>query len=168
MARTHLRLARTPSEEFEQLYRESYGMVYNWVRYRMNDDAETEDIVAEAYMKAARAFDRFDSSRSKFSTWVITIAGNCMKSHWRKAKQTVALDDIPEAAFAQKGEQGAVDDRMLATRLLEVLDDSERELVFLKYYEGLRNVDIATRLDMNASTVSTRLSVAMAKMRRAL
>lgn len=50
--------------EFERLYLQSYGLVYGYVRARMSDDAMAEDIVAEAYMKAARAFDRFDSSRS--------------------------------------------------------------------------------------------------------
>ena len=52
--------------------------------------------------------------------------------------------------------------------LLGVLSPEERELVLLKYQEGLRNVDIAERLEMNASTVSTKLAHALTKMRVAV
>ena len=48
-----------------------------------------------------------------------------------------------------------------------MLDDDERELVVLKFREDMRNVDIAQQLGMNASTVSTLLSRAVAKMRAA-
>lgn len=152
--------------EFEQLYRESYGLVYGYVRARMSNDADTEDIVAEAYLKAARSFSSFDPSRARFGTWVIAIARNCIASHFRKAKPTVALEDAPQESYASDGGQGAVEDLMLATNLLSCLDDDERMLVLMKYREDMRNVDIARELGMNASTVSTMLFRALSKMRK--
>ena len=140
-------------------------MVYNYVRYRMNGDDAAEDVVAEAYLRAARSFDKFDPERAKFSTWVITIARNCMVSHFRRARPSAALDDVPELFAAVDGGQGAVDDRDLVLRLLSVLDNEERDLILLKYHEGLRNVDIARELDMNSSTVATILARAIGKMR---
>ena len=124
-------------------------------------------MVSEAFLKAARAFDRYDASRAKFSTWVIRIAINCMSDYYRRERPTSALDSIPESIIAVPAEQDAVADRDLAFRLLATLNASERELVLLKYQEGKRNVDIARELNMNASTVSTKLSVALAKMRSA-
>jgi RNA polymerase sigma factor (sigma-70 family) len=50
-------------------------------------------------------------------------------------------------------------------QLLGTLDAHERELVLLKYREGMRNVDIAKKLQMNPSTVSTTLARALSKMR---
>jgi RNA polymerase sigma-70 factor (ECF subfamily) len=151
--------------EFERLYLESYGLVYGFVRARMSCESDAEDVVAEAYMKAARAFASFDSSRAKFSTWVTTIARNCMASHYRRVRPVSALDDAPQEAYAVAGGQDAVDDLLLAEQLLACLDNDERELVALKYRDGLRNVDIARELNMNASTVSTVLARALAKMR---
>ena len=140
--------------------------MFGYVRSRMASDADAEDVVAEAFLKAARAFDRFDPARSKFSTWVVTIARNCMVSQFRKARPTATLDDVPESFAAVEGEQNAVADRDLALKLLSVLNDDEREIVLLKYREGMRNIDIATELGMNASTVSTKLAKALAKMRK--
>ena len=151
--------------EFERLYLQSYPLVYNYVCFRMADQAAAEDVVAEAFMKAARAFDRFDPARARFSTWVITIAVNCMNSYYRKQLPMSVLDDVPESAFSVEGEQHTVDDRDLVMRLVSALDDDERQLVFMKYQEGKRNVDIAHELGMNASTVATKLSKSLAKMR---
>lgn len=139
--------------------------MYGWVRARMARDADAEDIVAEAYLKAARSFDSFDPTRAKFGTWVTSIAKNCMASHFRKSQPTAALDDVSESAFAVDGGQDAVGDLMLVKQLLACLDDDERQLVALKYRDGLRNVDIAQELGINPSTVATKLSRALAKMR---
>lgn len=141
--------------------------MYGFVRGRMSSDVDAEDVVAEAYLKAARSFASFDPARARFSTWVVAIAKNCMISHFRKEKPATTLDDVPESVAAVSGGQDAVEDRDLAYRLLSTLDDSERMLVLMKYHDGMRNVDIARELDLNPSTVSTKLAKALAKMREA-
>lgn len=166
-----LRLAKrkdTREQEFTRYYNQSYGLVYGYVRARMANDAAAEDVVSEAFLKAARSFDSFDPNRAKFSTWVITIAKNCMVSHYRKQGATVALDDTPEVSYAVDGESQHVDNMLLVKQLLACLSNEERELVALKYRDGLRNVDIARELGMNQSTVSTKLFKAMARMRKEL
>lgn len=158
----------TREQEFTRYYNQSYGLVYGYVRSRMASDAAAEDVVSEAFLKAARSFASFDPNRAKFSTWVITIAKNCMVSHYRKERATVALDDTSESTYAEDSETKHVDNMLLAKQLLACLSDEERELVALKYKDGLRNVDIARELGMNQSTVSTKLFNAMAKMRKEL
>ena len=151
--------------EFERLYSESYGIVYNYVRSRMNNDASAEDVVSETFLLAARSFSKFDPSRAKFITWVITIAKNCMVSYFRKERPTVNLEDLTEDHVAVQGGQEEVDDALLVQQMLRCLDSTERELVIAKYRDGKRNCDIAQELNMNASTVSTVLSRALSKMR---
>ena len=158
----------SPEQEFERLYLDSYGMVYGYVRARMGTDAEAEDVVAEAYLKAARAFDSFDPERAKFGTWVTTIAKNCMSSYYRKEHPSYDLGDVPESVVAVEGDQDHVDDALLVRQLLTCLNEEEREIIALKYRDGLRNVDIAESLNMNASTVSTKLAAALTKMRTML
>ena len=134
----------------------------------MANDEAAEDVVSEAYLLAARSFHLFDPTRTKFTTWVTSIALNCMRSHYRKNRPTAALDETPEEKTAVYGEQDIIDDQDLIEHLLEHLDDEERSLVFMKYYEGKRNIEIANELDMNASTVSTKLARAISKMRASI
>ena len=152
---------------FTQLYLESYSLVYNYVYRRMGGSSAAEDVVSEAFLLAARSFSRFDPSRAKFSTWVTRIALNCMASHYRRERELVSLDELPEVFPTGEDEQAAFDDQDLASRLLAVLDEDERRLVLMKYRDEMRNTEIASELGMNASTVSTVVSRAVAKMRRA-
>ena len=141
--------------------------MYNYVRARMGDADVAEDVVAEAYLRAARSFGSFDPGRAKFSTWVVRIASNCMNDHWRRTRPTASIEDAPEAALARPGGQERLDDLDLVDRLLGALEGEERDLVLMKYLLGYRNVDIAAELGMNPSTVSSRLARALEKMRDA-
>ncbi|MDO4405177.1 MAG: sigma-70 family RNA polymerase sigma factor [Atopobiaceae bacterium] len=153
---------------FEVLYRESYPLVYNYVRYQMLDDSLAQDIVSEAFLKAARAFTRFDPQRAKFSTWVITIAKNCMRDYYGRQRSTVSLDDegvepLVEPTYDTHPELDDTGQRL--SKALATLSEADRELVFLKYYQGMKNRDIAKATGMNESTVSTKLSRAIARLR---
>lgn len=160
--------ARDSAREFERLYRESYQLVYNYVFRIVTSRAETEDIVSEAFLKAARSFGRFNASRAKFSTWVVAIARNCVADHYRSAKPHEALEDVPAGKVASEDSSIAqVDEADVVSGLFAVLDDDERTLVFMKYYECKRNVEIAEETGLNASTVSTKLARALHKMRAA-
>ncbi len=162
------RSERDPKAAFEQYYREAYPLVYNYIFRRVADRTAAEDVTSEAFLRAARFFDRFDAERAKFSTWVISIAHNCIIDYYRHDPATADLEEIPEGVYADENDfaQQTVD-ADLASKLLSALDPAERELVAMKYYEGKRNVEIADELGINLSTVSTKLSRAVAKMRAA-
>ncbi|MBQ9005441.1 MAG: sigma-70 family RNA polymerase sigma factor, partial [Atopobiaceae bacterium] len=122
----------------------------------------------EAFLRAARFYERFDPARAKFSTWVISIARNCISDYFDREVATAPIDEVPEGVFAQEDTQAdRFDDINMLQKLLATLDDEEKELIYLKYYEGKRNVEIAEALGMNASTISTKLARAIAKMREA-
>ena len=152
--------------KFERLYRESYPTVFGHVLFRMRDEEAALDVTAEAFLRAARNFDRFDSSKAKFSTWVIAIARNCISDHYRKNIEHTPIDAIPESALTTGMDHvQSIADADLARRLLEKLDPDDREMVFMKYCEERTNADIAHILGMNPSTVATRVHRALAKMR---
>ncbi len=154
--------------EFERLYRESYDSVYGSVLFRLRDEEIARDITADAFLRAARFFDSFDSSKAKFSTWVNAIARNCIIDYHRKNKEHAPIESVPESTFATEADHAqAVADADLARRLLAVLDEDDREIVFMKFCEDSTNADIARRLNMNPSTVATRVQRALAKMRDA-
>ena len=145
---------------------ESYSSVYNYAYYRTLDSTAAEDVTAEAFLRAARFFESFDPERAKFATWVKSIANNCLADYYRKHRPTTEIDEVLEnTVLMTEDTTETILDEDLVTQLLELLDDEERQLVYMKYYEGMRNAEIAQEIGMNQSTVSTKLSRAMAKMR---
>ena len=151
---------------FEELYRENYSRVYAYACYRLLDRDLAEDIVSETFLKAARSFDSYDPERTKFSTWVFAIMRNCIIDHWRRIRPVYDIDDAPETVFATEDSYEGLDDTAkITSQLLTVLDDAEREIVFLKYHDEKKNTEIADELGMNPSTVATKLSRALEKIR---
>lgn len=152
--------------EFERLYRESYPTVYGRVLFRTRDEEAARDVTAEAFLRAARYFDRFDPSKAKFPTWVNAIARNCIAEYFRGQTSLVPLDNVPESAFASEADHAQnIADADLARRLLAVLDEEDRDIVFMKFCEDRANTDIAQELGMKPSTVATRAQRALEKMR---
>src|SRR5258706_3917085 len=79
-------------------------------------DADLEDLVQEALIRAFRAVDRF-RGQCQFRTWLLTIGGNVLKDHGRRAARhkVVALDEAQGLSArdgdpherAEAGEAGA-------------------------------------------------------------
>lgn len=157
------------AREFEKYYRESYRRVYNYAYYRLYSHADAEDVTSEVFLKAAKAFDRFDPERASFSTWVLTIAHNCTVSFARSRKPLVLVGDDLERidVNAANDEYPELDETSkLLSQMLDTLNDEERELVYLKYSEQMSYQEIGEALGINASTASTKVSRAIAKMRK--
>lgn len=154
-------------QKFAELYEESFSLVYNYLYARTFDAYLAEDVAAEAFTLAWRSFYKYDPSRAKFSTWVITIARNALSSHFRLVRDATSVDDIPEGVFATNDDDEMARKDQVRT-LLGVLSEEERELVYLRYWQEMSPAEIGELVEMNPSTVRTRLHRAMERMRRVM
>ncbi len=149
-------------------FNEYYPRVYNYVYYRTMSRTVAEDVTSDVMYRVARSYESFDPSKGTLDSWTFRIARNLLFSHFRGMKDNVPLESVAESAFAEDSAEGDLFDEKetLANRVLAVLTDEEREMVFMKYWQELPNKTIAERLSMNASTVSTKLSRALTKIRK--
>ena len=126
----------------------------------------TQDVFLTAWRKAAR----FDSSRGRLSTWLMTIAHNLAVDRLRRetgaSRPTlIFVDEIPEVASG--GEEEPLVERDVALRSLASLSDAERRLLARAYFGGLTAREIAEADGIPLGTVKTRLRTALIKVRRA-
>jgi len=160
------RAERLSEKKLTSLYREYYPKVYNHIYYRVLSRELTEDLVSEVFIRVVRSYQKFDPTKSAFSTWIFRITHNILIDHYRSSKPSVPLDDIlGSEPSSEDSYEGLDEHEKEVRRLLEYLDDEERELVFLRFHEEKKVSEIADLLGMNPSTVSTKLSRALAKMR---
>ena len=154
------------SSEFEALYRSHFQKVYNYVYYRLLDPVQTEDVTSTVFVKAAANFDRFDPSKASFSTWIMRIAHNALVDHYRTRKVGASLEELGANEPSANDDYPALDEQAKRVAyLLSFISEEDRELVYLKYNEEKRNVEIARMLGMNPATVATRLRRALMVMR---
>lgn len=157
----------TEEIDWEVAYREYLPRVYNFFRYRVGDAALSEDLTADVFEKAWRGRARFQRDLGAFSTWLFTIARNAATDHFRRKRQEVPLEAVPELQDSTSLEETTQrnDDFAKLNTLLSQLPERERELIALKYGAELTNREIAQLTRLSESNVGTILLRTVEKLR---
>jgi RNA polymerase sigma-70 factor, ECF subfamily len=154
---------------FDRLYRSSRDDVYAYVTSLLRDPAAAEEVTAAAFERAYRKRSRFDPGRGEQRAWLFGIARNAALDELRRRGRQEELTAEP-ADLAQVGvhESAEASERRLAlSAALATLDLRERELIALKHFAGLANVEIAAVLGISESNAGTKLHRAVTKLREA-
>jgi RNA polymerase sigma-70 factor (ECF subfamily) len=142
----------------------------------MVPESDAEDVTQEAFLKAYRKLDGFDS-RSQFYTWLYRIAANTAMD-WRKKERHRRHAPLPEGPEGEDatlspgaGPEVAARRRELASRIdaaIAALPDRYHEILVLREVEGLSYEEISARLGMSKGTVESRLFRARERLREKL
>jgi RNA polymerase sigma-70 factor (ECF subfamily) len=157
--------------------------LYRVARGVLNNDAEAEDVVQEAYVRAFTHLDGF-RGEAKLSTWLTRIALNEAFGRLRRLRTTVDLKDIdtindqgearviylpsarqdsdPEAAAAR------AEGRRLLERAMDELPAAFRMVLVLRDIEEMSTEETASHLGLRPETVKTRLHRARRLLRQSL
>ncbi len=166
-------------EAHRQLVLRYQRPVWGLLQRMVRDSMLAEDLAQEVFVKAFRALGTFDRTR-KFSSWLFKIAHNTAIDYLRRKQlDTVALetpDGEPDLlAVVPDSESESPDSALqrqdLARDLeasLERLRPEHREVVLLRFHEGLSYEEIAEVTDLPLGTVKTHLFRARKAMARYL
>ncbi|MGX8008121.1 RNA polymerase sigma factor [Mesorhizobium sp. ORM8.1] len=180
MALVHRALAREP-DAFRAIIKAHNQRLYRIARGVVRNDAEAEDIVQEAYMRAFAGLDAFRGEAS-LATWLSRIVINEALGRLRKRKRNVPMPENPEAQIIRfplnPNDLNPGDDpeRTMAQRQIlrlveratDSLPDVYRTVFVARVIEGLSIEETAELLGVRPETVKTRLHRARAQMRKAL
>jgi len=154
---------------FDALYRECRDDLFAYVAGLLRDRSAAEDVTAAAFERAYRKRRSFDPRRGTPRGWLFGIARNAALDELRRRNRIAELVTDPEDLGAPGPEEGAeIALRRAALRqAMGALDARERELVALKFFAGLSNLEIAQVIGMSESNAGTKLHRTMSKLRRA-
>ena len=157
----------------EALMRRHNRILYRTARAILKDDAEAEEAVQDAYLKAFGALAGF-RAESKLSTWLVRIAANeaLMRRRRRsRSAEVIPLTGMEEPMDHAEGPEQAAG-RGELRRVLEAridrLPDDYRAVFVLRALEELSVEDAAAALDIPEATVRTRFFRARALLRDSL
>lgn len=160
---------------FVHLMRRHNARVYRAARAILRDDAEAEDVMQDAYVRAYEHLADFEG-RAKFSTWVTRIAVNEALLRLRRSKRFDPLDTHSDqepsmsAPSSSSPEQQASDVEMRAVleKAVGQLPDEFRAVFVLRAVEGMSGAETAECLGIAEETVKTRLHRARGRLQEML
>ena len=132
----------------------------------LGDTALAEDAVQDTFVKAYRGYTSF-RGEAEDKTWLTRIAVNTCKdlrrSAWhRHVDRSVTPESLPEPAVPFTEWDDAV------TRAVMSLRPKHREVVLLRFYQGMTIPETAHVLGVTKSTVYNRLERAYGLLRQCL
>lgn len=120
---------------------------------------EREDAFQETFLKYSQSGKEFNDDEHR-KAWLIRVASNVCKDMLKSAESKAVLtDEFDEAASPQW--QPGIESSDRAEELAEALrrlEEKYRVVLYLKYYEGYKAVEIASMLDVPENTVYTNLA----------
>lgn len=150
------------AEAFEELFELHFDDVYGYLARRVGADLGG-DLASETFVRAFAARKRYDASRGEVRPWLLGIAHNLLRRHYRDEERRLrahARLDVP-------GEELPQAEPRLARALLD-LSPAERDVLLLFAWADLGYEEISGALAVPVGTVRSRLHRARAHLRAAL
>ena len=121
----------------DQIYREFYPKVYQYLVNRMGSVHDAEDMAQTVFVKVFTKLDTFDAEKSSLSTWIFNITRNTLIDHQRSMTLRIH-DEIPETLADDSPDmlEGIImeQEQERLADALEKLTREERDLIVLHYY----------------------------------
>ena len=140
---------------FEEIVSRHQGAIYGYLRARLLQPNDAEDLTQEVFLRFYLARARFDSS-NLVRPWLLGIARNLLKEHLRRIKRRkeVGWTEMCLELEEMIGSDGSDDDVVAhLPGCLDSLGPSAREAVDLKYRSNLRLSAIGERLRRSEGAV---------------
>ena len=141
---------------FSHIVEEHQAMVYGFLRARLLQSSDAEDLAQEVFLRFYQGRGRFDQSQP-LRPWLIGIARNVLKEHVTKVtrRKEVAwthlcleLDEL-----VQFDESDSDDALHYLSGCLESLGPSAKEAIHLKYHQDYRLAEIGERLKRSEGAI---------------
>jgi RNA polymerase sigma-70 factor (ECF subfamily) len=150
-------------EAFNILYERYLPAVYGRVRYTV-PEADIEDVTQEVFIAVMRSLKNFRGD-SQFSTWLRTLVNRQVADYYRKRKPDEAELDPGESgligtpnpgAHHQTASSGAnLEEILMLRQALRQLPENHREVILLRFAEGLQFNEIAAAQGQSLEAVKS-------------
>ena len=159
---------REKKQTFEEVYDTCYERVFNFVYSKILQREDAEDITAETFIKAMRAYDYYDPQKSSVITWLCTIARNSLIDHVRRSKSDKVIP------FDETLDRGATDaelarlDEDVEKRvylIFKKLKPAEREILSMRYMMEMDYNEIGKALNIESKAAAKRVERLLKKCR---
>ena len=164
-------------EAVSQLLERYDRRIRDYIRVTVKDNDVADDLAQEVLIKVAKVLDegRY-TDKGRFLPWVLRIAHNRVLDYFRAQKQVKTVSES-NAGFDILGNtnlaEPSIEEQLVSEQqaaevraLIELLPEEQREVVKMRYYEGLSFKEIAEHTGVSINTALGRMRYALINMRQ--
>ncbi|MBR3824484.1 MAG: sigma-70 family RNA polymerase sigma factor [Lachnospiraceae bacterium] len=144
---------------FEQLLK-AYGVfAERFVKFKISQKSDAEDVLQEVYALAYQKFLQLKNPEN-FKAWLLSIARNACNDYFRKqaVRLEIPIEVLEEKQFTDS--RYGVTQSDVVQETLEKLGEKDKQILYLYFWKELPQAEIAKRLDIPVGTVKSRLYTA--------
>lgn len=162
------RIQHGEKELLEKLIQKYYDDIYRFCYYKTGNASLSYDLTQETFLKLIKYIGTY-KHRGKFKSYLITIAINVCNTYFYK--NNIDLEELggnQNYDTKSSNELEKIEEKDIVVQALNELSEKQKEVIILKYYEGLKIKDISKMLDEKVPTIKSRLKQGIEKLSRYL
>lgn len=159
-----VRIAKGDTYALDELFVITGRMLLFMARKYLYNKSYAEDLVSETYLKVVKSADSFDKKQNGLN-WLYKIVKNGALN--QNLKERNFTEPIPENV-ADKDFVSEWLDTILVENAVSTLSDEEKDLIYLRYWEGYGIQEIADKLGKPLSTTHDMLKRTCKKLKQHL
>ena len=156
----------------EEAYRRWGALIYTVALRSTGSSHDAEDVAQAVFVSAWRGRHRYTPDHSPLPAWLLGIARRRIADHWesrsREQRRMEAAGRASETEPAAEESVERVADRVLIADELARLDQPQRQIMELAFYNDFTHQQIAERLSLPLGTVKSHIRRSLLKLRSRL
>jgi len=159
------------TQAFGSLYSLFLRKIYRFVYFMVESETLAEDIAQNTFVKAWKALPVFSQKKGTFQAYLFSIARNLVMDHFRQKKTiSVDLDFVTNIESSENIEEQTIngEEKQQVKQAINKLDDKEKQMIILRYFEELPMGDIAKTFTMEEGAVRVRIFRILRKLKEIL
>lgn len=156
---------RGDGDALARLLHEHYLFVFKYMLHVTLHRQTAEDLTQDTMIRAIEKIGLYDPNKSRFTSWLITIATRLYLDYKRKRqRELMSADELTRSLRWQM--ESSSENWSIIVDALARLPDHTRAAVVLKHYYGYGYEEIADILKLPAGTVKSRVHHGMSGLRK--
>lgn len=159
------------SSAWAEIYQRHFPSIYGFVYRRVGDQVTSEDLASGVFLTALERINTFSYRGTPLVAWLFRIAHNQVVDYWRRRARMTKSSLESNEGDTQFSGKDEVELSLLKEDLraaLRYLTGDQRQVLLLKFIDGLSNQEIAQVLKKPEGAIKSLQHRGLASMRRYL
>jgi len=174
------RVAKHDSKALEVLYNRYSPLLYTLIKKMVTEQSLAQEILADVFVIVWRKSNKFNFNSENVYAWIVTLARNKAADEIRRKRFAGNAPEYTEGFednYILPHLSPKTDSLDLKTALnikgsvetaLNKLTDAQQYVIYLAYYEGLTEEEIAAKLNIPLQTVKSKVKIALSNLKENL